>query len=36
MYFLVNASPSKPLDLSTLNYVAAKSYDVEGSVLYFA
>ena len=35
MYFLVNVSPSKPLDLATSNFVAAKvTYDVGGTGLH--
>ena len=31
MYFLVNVSPPKRLDVATLNFVLDRSYDVEGT-----
>ena len=34
MYFLVNASPPKPLDAATSNFVHDKSHLVEGTGLY--
>ena len=31
MYFLVNVSPPKQLDIATSNFVAERSHDVEGT-----
>ena len=33
--FLVNASPPKPFDVATSNFVAERSHDVEGTGQHF-
>ena len=35
MYFLVNVSPPKPLDVATSKFVANWSHDVEGTGQHF-
>ena len=36
MYFLVNVSPPKSLDIATSNFAAVSSHDVEGTGQHFA